>query len=77
MATKRKTGTLGTAAKKVKQAAKAVAKKADEYVVEPVSKAIGLKKKPARKKAAASAAKGGKKKAAAKKPAAKKTARSK
>jgi KaiC/GvpD/RAD55 family RecA-like ATPase len=45
MATKRKTGTLATAGKKVKKAARAVAKTADEYVVDPVSRALGLKKK--------------------------------
>lgn len=75
MATKRKTGTLAAAGKKVKKAAKAVAKKADEYVVEPVSKALGLKKKKATRKKAA--AKSTAKKAPARRTAAKRTARSK
>jgi len=47
MATKRKTGVLATTGKKVKQAAKTVVKKADEYIVEPVGRALGLKKKKA------------------------------
>jgi hypothetical protein len=55
MATKRKTGALATAAKTVKNAAKTVVRAADEHVVEPVGKALGLtgKKRPARKKTAA------------------------
>ena len=37
--------TLATIGKKVKSAAKTVADKAEEYVVEPVGKALGLKDK--------------------------------
>jgi hypothetical protein len=52
MATKKKTGIVESATKKVKQAATAVAKTADDYVVEPVGEALGLKgkKRPARTK---------------------------
>jgi DNA-binding protein HU-beta len=59
MATRKKTGTLTSVGRTVKKAAKAVAQTADEYVVEPVGKALGLtgKKKPAKKKAATSTAK--------------------
>jgi hypothetical protein len=52
MATKKLT-TLDKVTRTVTKAAKAVAATADEYVVEPVGKALGLnKKKPARKPAA-------------------------
>jgi len=47
MATKRKKGALATAGKKVKQAARKVVETADEYVVDPVGRALGLKKKKA------------------------------
>jgi hypothetical protein len=55
MATKRKTGTVAKATKTVKRAAHSVAKAADDYVVEPVEKALGMKgkKRPARTKTAA------------------------
>jgi hypothetical protein len=43
MSTK-KTGTFEKVTQSVKKAAKAVAATADEYVVEPVGKALGLKK---------------------------------
>jgi hypothetical protein len=41
---KKKAGTLEKVAKTVKKAAKAVAETAEEYVVEPVGKALGLTK---------------------------------
>jgi hypothetical protein len=55
MATKRKQGTLESAAKTVKKTAKGVARAADEYVVEPVGSALGLtgKKRASRSKSAA------------------------
>lgn len=43
---KKKTSALKT----VKKAAKAIAATADEYVVKPVGKVLGLKKKPVREK---------------------------
>lgn len=61
MATKKKTGTLKGAAQTAKKATKAVAKAADDYVVKPVEKALGMKagkKKTAAKKS--SSAKSGK-----------------
>ena len=73
MATKRTTGTLAAAGKTVKKAARAVAKKADEYVVEPVSHVLGLdKKKAPRKKATTRASTA---KTAAKRPAKRTTAK--
>jgi hypothetical protein len=58
MATKSNKSAMTKVGKAVKKAAKTVAKKTDEYVVEPVSKALGVKgkKKPAAKKAAKSTA---------------------
>jgi hypothetical protein len=56
MATKRKTGKLAAAGKKVKAAAKTVVSKVEEHVVQPVGEALGLtkkKKSAPRKKAAA------------------------
>jgi hypothetical protein len=56
MATNRKKGTLAKVGAAVTRAAKAVAEKTDEYVVEPVGKALGLTgrmkaaKRPARAK---------------------------
>jgi len=86
MATKKNTkGTLKKVTKTVKDAAQVVAKTTGEYVVEPVSKALGLKKtkksssRPAAKKNAASrtAAKKTTGKSSAKKtPARKRTAKS-
>jgi hypothetical protein len=66
MVTKRKPGTLAKVGKAVKNAAKTVVKKADEYVVEPVGKALGLtgKKKAAPKRKTASKAAGTKSSAA-------------
>ena len=83
MATKRK-GTMDKVGAAVKKAAKKVVKTADQYVAEPVSKALGLKtktktaKRPASKKSTtvkSAASKSGKaktgstKKASAKRPA--------
>jgi hypothetical protein len=45
MATHRKTGTLNKVGKTVKKAAKAVGKTTEDYVVKPVTKAMGLNKK--------------------------------
>jgi hypothetical protein len=45
---RKKAGTLEKVAKTFKKAAKAVAATADEYVVEPVGQALGLKKAPKR-----------------------------
>ena len=71
---KKKVSTLDKVTRTVKKAAKAVAATADEYVVEPVGKALGLKKKSAAKRTtrpkAAAAAKTAKTKA---KPAARTT----
>jgi hypothetical protein len=41
---KKKVGTLAKVTQTVKKAAKAVAAKAEEYVVEPVGDALGIKK---------------------------------
>ncbi|HEY7159208.1 MAG TPA: hypothetical protein VH575_35015 [Gemmataceae bacterium] len=80
MAAKKK-GTLTKVGEAVKKATKSVANTAEEYVVTPVSKALGVKgkkktKKPAvRKTSAAKSAKTGSiKKSTAKKATAKKTA---
>lgn len=72
MATRRKTSTLAKVGQTVKEAAKTVADVAEDYVVKPVSKAIGVgaKKKPARTRTAT-------KKPAARKPAARKPAKAK
>jgi hypothetical protein len=51
---KKKASSVRKVTRGVVKAARAVAATADEYVVKPVGKALGLKKKPARKKAAAS-----------------------
>ena len=53
MATRSKTGTFETLGKKVKKATKAAVKAADDYVVEPVSKALGLTGKKTRRKTTA------------------------
>ncbi len=52
---KKKTGTLKKVGRSVKHAAKVVAATADEYLVEPVGKALGLKKKRATKRTAGKA----------------------
>jgi ElaB/YqjD/DUF883 family membrane-anchored ribosome-binding protein len=86
MATKRKQGTMAKVGAAVKQAAQKVVATADEYVAEPVSKALGLKtkKKPAKRStgkkpatAKASARTTTTKKAPTKKSAAKQPARKK
>jgi hypothetical protein len=84
MATKKK-GTLTKVGEAVKQATKSVAETAEEYVVTPVKKALGVKsrktKKPTARKTSvaksaktASARKSTAKKSTAKKATAKKTA---
>lgn len=80
MATKKK-GTLTKVGEAVKEATKSVAETADEYVVTPVKKALGVKSKKKTKKPAArktsvakSAQTGSAKKSTAKKVTAKKTA---
>jgi hypothetical protein len=80
MATKKK-GTLTKVGQAVKKATKTVADTADEYVVKPVSKALGVKGKNKTKNSAASKTSGAKsaktgsaKKSTAKKATAKKTA---
>ena len=79
MPTKKK-GTLTKVGEAVKKATKSVAETAEEYVVTPISKALGVKgkktKKPATRKtsAAKSAKTDSTKKSTAKKPTAKKTA---
>ncbi len=78
MAKKTKKSTLSKMGTAVKDAAQTVADKADEYVVKPVSKALGVtgKKKPATKTAAkkTSTAKASKSAATTKAAPAKKTA---
>lgn len=65
MATKGKTSTMDKVTKKVKKAAKNVAKTADEYVVEPVGKALGLIKKSPKRSVAGKKTSSSKKKAVA------------
>ncbi len=45
MTAKRKSRTMARVTNRVKKAAKAVARTADEYVVAPIGKALGLAKK--------------------------------
>jgi hypothetical protein len=80
MAKKANKSTLAKAGAAVKKAAQTVAETTEQYVVEPVSKALGVKgkkkmaKQPASKKPPqAKAVKSGAAKSTAKKPAAKKT----
>ena len=81
MAKKSKKSTLSKVGTAVKEAAQTVAAKADEYVVAPVGKALGVKakKKPAKKTSTAKASKSAAatKSAPAKKTAAKRPARGK
>jgi hypothetical protein len=76
MATSRKKSTLTKVGTAVKKAARTVAAKADEYVVEPVGKALGMKGKKttakssvAKKRGTAKTTKAGSTKKATAKPA--------
>jgi hypothetical protein len=71
MAMNRNKGTLTKVGTAVKKAARTVAAKADEYVVEPVGKALGMKTKKKPAKSSAAKKTGGAKAGSAKKTAAK------